>query len=48
MTGHGPGVMDLLSCAMPKIEPVIDKRANLAVYLGIGNHDWADERRKLA
>jgi hypothetical protein len=27
---------------------VIDKRANLAVYLGIGNHDWADERRKLA
>ena len=41
MTGHGPGVMDLLSCATAKIEPVIDKRANLAVYLGIGNHDWA-------
>jgi hypothetical protein len=48
MTGHGPGVMDLLSCATPKIEPVIDKLANLAVYLGIGNHDWADDRRKLA
>jgi hypothetical protein len=41
MTGHGPGVMDLLSCATAKIEPAIDKRANLAVYLGIGNHDWA-------
>lgn len=41
MTGHGPGVMDLLSCATAKIEPVIDKRANLAVYLGIGNHAWA-------
>lgn len=41
MTGHGPGVMDLLSCAMAKIEPVIDKKANLAVYLGIGNHGWA-------
>jgi hypothetical protein len=41
MTGHGPGVMDLLSCATAKIEPVIDKRANLAVYLGIGNHEWA-------
>ena len=41
MTGHGPGVMDLLSCATAKIEPVIDKQANLAVYLGIGNHDWA-------
>ena len=24
MTGHGPGVMDLLSCATAKIEPVID------------------------
>lgn len=41
MTGHGPGVMDLLSCATAKIEPVIDKKANLAVYLGIGNHGWA-------
>lgn len=41
MTGHGPGVMDLLSCATANIEPVIDKRANLAVYLGIGNHGWA-------
>jgi hypothetical protein len=37
MTGHGPGVMDLLSCATDKIEFVIDKRANLAAYLGIGN-----------
>lgn len=37
MTGHGPGVMDLLSCATSKIEYYIDKRANLAAYLGIGN-----------
>jgi hypothetical protein len=48
MTGHGPGVMDLLSCATAKIEPVIDKGANLAAYLGIGNHEWAMERRELA
>jgi len=37
MIGHGPGVMDLLSCATPKIVTSIDKRANLAAYLGIGN-----------
>jgi hypothetical protein len=48
MTGHGPGVMDLLSCATAKIEPVIDKGANLAAYLGIGNHEWAMERRERA
>jgi Domain of unknown function (DUF4438), N-terminal/Domain of unknown function (DUF4438), C-terminal len=41
MTGHGPGVMDLLSCATDKIEFVIDKRANLAPYLGIGNRNLA-------
>lgn len=39
MTGHGPGVMDLLSCPTDKIEFYIDKRANLASYLGIGNKD---------
>jgi len=37
MIGHGPGVMDLLSCRTTKIEYYIDKTANLAPYLGIGN-----------
>jgi hypothetical protein len=37
MTGHGPGVMDLLSCATDKIEYYVDSGANLADYLGIGN-----------
>jgi hypothetical protein len=41
MTGHGPGVMDLLSCATSKIETYIDKTANLAAQLQIGNHAWA-------
>jgi len=41
MTGHGPGVMDLLSCATPKIDYYLDKTANLAPYLEIGNHEWA-------
>jgi len=33
MTGHGPGVMTLLSCPTPDIVPVIDARANIANYL---------------
>ena len=37
MIGHGPGVMDLLSCSTTKIEYYVDKTANLAPYLGIGN-----------
>jgi hypothetical protein len=43
MTGHGPGVMDLLSCATNKIEYYVDTdtRPNLAVYLGIGNKTLA-------
>jgi hypothetical protein len=43
MTGHGPGVMDLLSCATPKIETYVDtsRRPNLAAYLGIGNKTLA-------
>jgi hypothetical protein len=41
MTGHGPGVMDILSCSTSKIEYYIDKerRPNLAAYLGIGNKE---------
>lgn len=41
MTGHGPGVMDLLSCSTSRIDTFIDKTANLAACLGIGNHAWA-------
>lgn len=37
MTGHGPGVMTLLSCPTPDIVPVIDPDANIANYLNIGN-----------
>jgi hypothetical protein len=33
MTGHGPGVMTLFSCAGPDIVPVIDSKANIANYL---------------
>jgi hypothetical protein len=40
LTGHGPGVMDLLSCSTSKIETYIDKTANLAACLKIGNHSW--------
>lgn len=39
MTGHGPGVMDILSCSTDNIEYVVDTeyRPNLAAYLNIGN-----------
>lgn len=36
MIGHGPGVMTLLSCSTPMIEPVLDPKANIANYLEIG------------
>lgn len=43
MTGHGPGVMDILSCSTGKIEFYVDteNRPNLANYLGIGSHSRA-------
>ena len=43
LTGHGAGVMDILSCATDKIEYYVDteRRPNLAAYLRIGNHSWA-------
>jgi hypothetical protein len=37
MIGHGPGVMTLLTCSDPLIEPVIDPNANIANYLKFGN-----------
>jgi hypothetical protein len=35
MTGHGPGILTLMSCAEPLIEWVIDPNANIASYLNI-------------
>jgi hypothetical protein len=36
LAGHGPGVTTLLTCATPLIEPVIDPRASIADFYGIG------------
>jgi hypothetical protein len=33
MTGHGPGILTLMTCAEPCIETVIDPHANIAHYL---------------
>lgn len=33
MTGHGPGILTLMTCAEPCIEWALDKGANLAKYL---------------
>ncbi len=35
LAGHGPGVTTILSSREGKIAPVVDKRANIANYLGI-------------
>jgi hypothetical protein len=35
-TGHGPGVMTLLSCATSHILPVVDPDANITNYLDFG------------
>ncbi|NDJ61805.1 MAG: DUF4438 domain-containing protein [Chloroflexi bacterium] len=35
MTGHGPGILTLMTCAEPCIEWVIDPTANIANYLQI-------------
>lgn len=35
MTGHGPGIMTIMTCPEPCIEWVIDKSANLANYFGL-------------
>jgi hypothetical protein len=36
VTGHGPGVLDLLTCPGPFIEPVIVQDANIGNYLRFG------------
>jgi hypothetical protein len=35
MTGHGPGILTLMTCAEPCIEWVIDPQANVGNYLGL-------------
>ncbi len=35
MTGHGPGILTLMTCVEPAIEWVIDPQANIANYLKI-------------
>ncbi|MDP3486672.1 MAG: DUF4438 domain-containing protein [Bacillota bacterium] len=35
ITGHGPGVVTLLTCKSPKIRPSIVDKANIADYLGV-------------
>ncbi len=35
MTGHGPGILTLMTCPEPAIEWVIDPHANIANYLNI-------------
>jgi hypothetical protein len=35
MTGHGPGIMTLMTCAEPCIEWVIDPAANIGNYFGL-------------
>jgi hypothetical protein len=36
LAGHGPGVQTVMTSREGRIEPVIDKKANLGHYLGIG------------
>jgi hypothetical protein len=36
MTGHGPGILTLMTCPVPCIEWVIDPNANLAHYFNLG------------
>jgi hypothetical protein len=38
MTGHGPGILTLMTCAEPCIEWVIDPNANIANFLNIAQN----------
>lgn len=42
ISGHGPGVLGLLSCQTPHIVPVIDDGANIGKLLRLGR--WAEGR----
>jgi hypothetical protein len=43
--GHGPGVTSLMTCAVPRIEPVIDTGANIADLLKIGTQKKTGKRK---
>ncbi len=38
LAGHGPGVQTILTSRSGRIEPVIDKKANLGYYLRVGRY----------
>lgn len=38
IAGHGPGVATVLTDVEGKIRPVLDKKANIAAYLGLGRY----------
>ena len=38
MTGHGPGILTLMTCVEPLIEWVVDPNANIANYFKIGTY----------
>ena len=44
VSGHGPGVTTLMTCASRLIEPVIDPEANIADLLGHGTEAAPDEK----
>jgi hypothetical protein len=44
--GHGPGITSLMSSREGKIVPVIERSANIAVYLKIGRMRAASRRRR--
>ena len=35
MTGHGPGIMTIMTCAEPCIEWFLDRKANIGHYFGL-------------
>jgi hypothetical protein len=44
-TGHGPGVLDLLTCAEPgRIRTVEDREANIAVRMGLRTREEIEAR----
>lgn len=46
MSGHGPGVTTLLTSKLGKIDPVVDRDANIGRYLGIGR--WRKAKKASA
>jgi hypothetical protein len=38
MTGHGPGILTLMTCATPSIRWTVDPTANVGHYFGLTGH----------